>query len=109
MDEISIFVVEEDGSARELRVPTGFNMSLMEALKAYEEPIEATCGGMALCATCHVEVMKGYEATGERTDDEEAMLDTLPDFMDHSRLSCQIRVTPDIDGLHIRYVAPVPV
>ena len=75
----------------------------MEALKAYDEPIEATCGGMALCASCLVEVIDGLDTTGDLSMDEEAMLDTLPEENEAFRLSCQINVSPSLDGLRIRY------
>lgn len=103
MDTIRIYIAGDDGPDRELEIPVGISMSLMEALKAYEEPIEATCGGMALCASCLVEVLDGLEATGDTTVDEEAMLDTLPEYEPNFRLACQIRVSPAIKGLRIRY------
>ena len=79
-------------------------MSLMEALKAYDEPVEATCGGMALCATCLVEITEGFDRTGERTEDEEAMLDSLPEVSEQCRLTCQVNISEKLDGLRIRYV-----
>ena len=87
---------------RELEVPDGINLSLMEVLKASEYDILATCGGMALCATCHIQVVEGMEKLEDRTDPELDMLDTLPDADDDSRLACQIKVNPAINGLKIR-------
>ena len=63
--------------------------------------IQATCGGMALCGTCHVEVLAGPELP-EPSDDEMAMLESLPVMSQGSRLSCQIRLTSRLDGLVVR-------
>ena len=107
MDEITVFILNESREERAIQIPLGINMSLMEALKAYEEPIVATCGGMALCATCHVEVVGGYNLTGDLTEDEEVMLDTLPVITQRSRLSCQVKINEKLHGLRIRYVEGV--
>ncbi len=107
MDEITIYVESIEGE-RAIKIPLGISMSLMEALKAYEEPIEATCGGMALCASCHIEVLQDpSELKGNLTEDEEDMLDSLPDFIENGRLACQVLVTAALDGLRIRYMEPV--
>jgi len=103
MSDIRILVEEAPGERREIEGPTDMGLSLMELLKASGYPIQATCGGMALCATCHVEVLDGPELPAPG-DDEWAMLDTLPVLLDGSRLSCQIRLTPAVDGLVVRVV-----
>ena len=107
MREISVFVLLDDGREHEITIPLGISMSLMEALKAHEEPIDATCGGMALCASCHIQVVGGLDKTGGMTGDEEAMLDTLPDCTGTCRLSCQIKVSEALDGIRIRYMQPI--
>lgn len=99
---IHITVDNGTGEVRELEIPDGINLSLMEVLKASEYDILATCGGMALCATCHIQVLEGMEKLGSVTDAELDMLDTLPDADDRSRLACQIRLDPALDGLKIR-------
>lgn len=101
----SIIKIQVEGPGdrfQELEIPDGINLSLMEVLKASEYDILATCGGMALCATCHVQVVEGLEKLNERSDAELDMLDTLPNADDDSRLACQIKVSPEIDGLRIR-------
>ena len=95
MSDVRVYVEEAPGQRRELEAPTDMGLSLMELLKANEYPIQATCGGMALCATCHVEVLAG-PALPEPSEDEWAMLDTLPVLHETSRLSCQIRLTPKL-------------
>jgi len=99
---ITIYIEDRDGSSRSVEVPTDVNLSLMEILKASEYDILATCGGMALCATCHVQVLEGADQLSEAQDQELDMLDTLPDADDESRLACQIRLSNDNDGLHVR-------
>lgn len=102
--DIKIYVEEADGHSRTIEAPTDMGLSLMEILKASDYPIAATCGGMALCASCHVEVVEG-ENFKEATDAELDMLDTLPEVSDSSRLACQMRLTDDMDGLRIRLMA----
>lgn len=99
---IRIHVEEPNGEWRTIDIPEGISLSLMEVLKASEYNIQATCGGMALCATCHVKVLEGWEKLDPQTDSELDMLDTLPDADENSRLACQIRLTHSLDGLKIR-------
>ncbi|GGC29092.1 2Fe-2S ferredoxin [Parapedobacter defluvii] len=101
-ETIHITVEDQHGGIRQLEIPEGINLSLMEVLKASEYDILATCGGMALCATCHIEVLEGGEKLDPLNDAELDMLDTLPDASDVSRLACQIRLNPALDGLKIR-------
>jgi 2Fe-2S ferredoxin len=70
----------------------------MEVLKASDYNILATCGGMALCATCHVQVLDGEENLPPANDTELDMLDTLPNATSESRLACQIRLSPRMEG-----------
>jgi len=101
-DTIHITVEGADGGVRQLEIPDDINLSLMEVLKASEYDILATCGGMALCATCHIQVVEGMENLAPQTDAELDMLDTLPDANSRSRLACQVRLNPSMDGLKIR-------
>jgi ferredoxin len=102
MNDINIVVEDREGNTSELVAPTDMGLSLMEFLKASEYDVLATCGGMALCATCCVDVMKGLENLNEMTDDEYAMLDTLPDVLPNSRLACQLQLSPQMEGLSVR-------
>lgn len=99
---IKIQVEDRDGETRELEIPGDINLSLMEVLKASGYNILATCGGMALCATCHVQVLDGLEKLAPSNEMELDMLDTLPDAGFDSRLSCQIRISKQLDGLAVK-------
>jgi 2Fe-2S ferredoxin len=105
MSDIKIKVQDYSGNIQELEAPTDMGLSLMEFLKANEYPILATCGGMALCATCHVKVENGFDALNEPSDDEMDQLDVLPNAEYNSRLACQLRLNPDMDGLMVRLAA----
>jgi 2Fe-2S ferredoxin len=99
---ISVTVEDRKGIVQTIEIPTDAGLSLMEALKASDYDIEATCGGMALCATCHVRIIKGLELLPPQGDAELDMLDTLPVIYPESRLSCQIRVSEEIDGIALK-------
>lgn len=86
------FQVEDASGRRWVEVPPGINLSLVEVLRASDYPIQATCGGIALCATCCVEVVEGAEALDAPAEAELDLLDTLPVANSRSRLACQIRV-----------------
>ncbi|RYC71707.1 MULTISPECIES: 2Fe-2S iron-sulfur cluster-binding protein [Spirosoma] len=95
---IQFTVEDRDGTRQTLEIPEGINLSLMEVLKASEYNILATCGGLALCATCHVQVLAGLDALAPAQDAELDMLDTLPDADSDSRLACQLRVDERLEG-----------
>ncbi|NVK49394.1 MAG: (2Fe-2S)-binding protein [Cyclobacteriaceae bacterium] len=99
---VKFTVEDQDGNRQELEAPTDMGFSLMEILKASDYPILATCGGMALCATCHVEILDGPEELGEATDIELDQLENLPEYYPTSRLSCQIRISDQLDGTVIK-------
>ena len=61
---INIIVEDRNGSQQQLEIPTDMGLNLMEFLKASEYNIMATCGGMAMCATCHIEVLEGLDKLG---------------------------------------------
>ena len=103
---IKIKVIDREGIEHDLDAPTDMNMNLMEVCKAHELPVEGTCGGMAMCASCHCYVESDHDLP-EKSDDEEDMLDEA--FFvddDKSRLGCQIRIVDEIDGLVVK-LAPV--
>ena len=97
-----ITYIDESGTKREVEVPTGW--SVMEgAVKNLVPGIDADCGGACACATCHVYVDKEWlEKLAPKSEMEETMLDFAQDVQSGSRLSCQIKVTPELDGLVVR-------
>jgi 2Fe-2S ferredoxin len=95
---ITFDIEDSNGKVQTLELPADINLSLMEVLKASEYPIAATCGGMALCATCHIEILKGEENLGAPNDAELDMIDTLPNATGRSRLACQIRLGEHLNG-----------
>ena len=103
--DIQINIIDREGGRHELLAPTDMNMNIMELCKSYELPVEGTCGGMALCASCHVYVLSGHELS-HPTDDEIAMLDAAFFVKENSRLGCQLKLKEDMDGLTLE-LAPV--
>ncbi|MFM5953822.1 MAG: 2Fe-2S iron-sulfur cluster-binding protein [Novosphingobium sp.] len=66
-------------------------------------PLEGTCEGQMACSTCHVVVARDWFAKLPRaSEDEEDMLDLAAGVTRTSRLSCQIELTPELDGLEVR-------
>ena len=99
---ITLTIEDRKGNRQPVEIPEGISLSLMEVLKAAEHHILATCGGMALCATCHVQVLEGPEQYFHPSDAELDLLDTLPDAGHDSRLACQLRISEDMDGMTFR-------
>ncbi|MBD3748485.1 MAG: (2Fe-2S)-binding protein [Sphingobacteriales bacterium] len=95
-------VIDRDDTAQEIEIPEEINLNLMEVLKAFEYEILATCGGMALCATCHVQVLEGLNQLPEAENQELDMLDTLPNAASDSRLACQIKVNQNLQGITVK-------
>jgi len=105
MDTIQISVLDREGELYTLDAPTDMAMSVMEVCKAYELPVEGTCGGMALCASCHVYVLSDHTLS-EPSEDELAMLDSAFFVKSNSRLGCQIKIKEELNGLRLE-LAPV--
>jgi ferredoxin, 2Fe-2S len=99
----SITFIHPDG--REQRIPIDVGESAMQAATRQDiDGILAECGGNAMCATCHVYVDENWlprlPAMG---DDEDALLDgTAAERRANSRLSCQLKLSADLDGLILR-------
>lgn len=100
--DIKLTIVHGDDEVF-LEVPNDLGLNLMEFLNANEyEKIEGTCGGMALCATCHVRVLEVSPELPEQSDDEYDILESLPVLFDNSRLSCQIKLNENLERIKIQ-------
>lgn len=96
-DIIHITVVDREGVEHQLEAPTDMSLNMMEVCKSYELPVEGTCGGMALCASCHMYVLSDHSLP-DKSEDEEDMLDQAFFVRDNSRLGCQIKIASELDG-----------
>ena len=98
---ITITVFDREDQLHELEAPTDMGLNLMELCKSYELPVKGTCGGMALCASCHMYVLSEHTLS-EPSEDEQAMLDQAFFVQNNSRLGCQIRLTEELNGLKVK-------
>ena len=96
-----ITYIEHDGASHVIDVKPG--RAVMEgAVKNNVPGIDADCGGACACATCHVYVDDAWlSKTGEKSAMEESMLDFAENVEPNSRLSCQIKVSDELEGLKV--------
>jgi 2Fe-2S ferredoxin len=96
---VKVTYIEASGKEHVLDVKPGF--SLMEGATQNGVPgIVADCGGECACGTCRIFVDEAWrEKTGKASDMEEAMLELHEDVVPGQRLSCQIKLTEELDGL----------
>ncbi len=99
---VKITYIEFGGAEHVVDVPEG--LTVMEGARDNNIPgIEADCGGACACSTCHVYVDPAW---GDKLPEKEAMEEDMLDFAyepnENSRLTCQLKVTPDLDGLVVR-------
>ncbi len=102
----TIYVTDREGGDHVLKVDSGLN--IMEPLREIDNGIEALCGGMCSCATCHVYVGAEWRSKlPEVSDDELDLLEDTECFQGEgsSRLACQITMTDELDGMKMT-VAP---
>jgi ferredoxin-2, mitochondrial len=102
---ITIHITDRDDKIYSIEAPVDIDLNLMELAKANDLPVEGTCGGMALCASCHMYIISDHELK-EPTDDEIIMLDQAFFVKENSRLGCQIKLSEKLDGLAVK-LAPV--
>ncbi|MEY4371175.1 MAG: hypothetical protein RIQ48_895 [Pseudomonadota bacterium] len=97
-----ITYIEYSGKEHHVEMPLGF--TIMEgAVKNSIPGIDADCGGSCACATCHVYVDENYLSKIPAAQEaEKDMLDFVNDPNNNSRLSCQIIITNDLDGIIVR-------
>jgi 2Fe-2S ferredoxin len=91
-----------DGSFQDV-LADGSVYTVMQAAKRAGVPgIEGQCGGFRACATCHVHVAEAWRvAVGPPGDDERELLELTEAVRPESRLACQIRITPALDGVEL--------
>ena len=96
-----ITYIDHDGTERTVEAKNG--ESVMEAAIKNSIPgIDADCGGACACATCHVYVDEAFmEKVGQPEDMEQSMLDFAENVQTNSRLSCQIQISDDLDGIKV--------
>jgi ferredoxin, 2Fe-2S len=99
---VKVTYIEHNGKEHVIEAKVGH--SVMEGAVKHNIPgIDADCGGACACATCHVHVdPEWFEKTGGPSVMEESMLDFANELEPTSRLSCQIILTDDLDGLIVR-------
>lgn len=99
---IKVTFIDHDGTEHETELETG--QSLMEgAVGNGIEGIVADCGGACACATCHCYIDPAWqERVGEANELEKEMLECANEPAENSRLSCQITLTEQLDGLVVR-------
>ena len=96
-----ITYVEHNGKSHSLNVDSG--LTVMEGAVQNNIPgIDADCGGGMACATCHVYVKdEWFDKINKKSEGEDDMIDQAYEPKKSSRLSCQIQVSPEIDGLEV--------
>jgi len=101
----TMYVTDREGGEHVIEIEIGGNV--MEPLREIDNGVEALCGGMCSCATCHIFVDGEWAAkTGEVRDDELELLEDTECFRaGSSRLSCQLKMSPELDGMRLT-IAP---
>ncbi len=96
-----IHVTDRAGARHTLEALEGFR--IMEIIRDWGLDIKAECGGACACATCHVYVDRDWAPKlFEPTDEEVDRLDEAFDVTGNSRLSCQILMRPEFDGIELK-------
>lgn len=98
----TVTFIHPNGEAQRVEARPGASL-MLAAVSAAVRGIEAECGGSMSCGTCHVQIAEGWrDRVGPPSDDEAALLEFVDGFeAGSSRLSCQIAVTSDLDGLTV--------
>jgi len=98
-----VIYMSHTGDRKEIDVPVGTTV-MAAALQNGIDGIVAECGGVCMCSTCHVFVDENFMSKLPAADDtEEAVLEIAAiERQPNSRLSCQIKVTADLEGLIVR-------
>ncbi|MFZ4542207.1 MAG: 2Fe-2S iron-sulfur cluster-binding protein [Rickettsiales bacterium] len=106
MDIVHVHVTDYEGTRHDLEGISGWR--LMEVIRDHNLPIKAECGGACACATCHVYVADTwFEKLIPANSEETMMMDDAMAVEATSRLSCQIILSPELEGLEVK-LAPNP-
>ena len=101
---ITVTFINAEGKSQEVQGVEG--QGLLELAQSAGQPLEGTCEGQMACSTCHVIIDKDwFGKLPQAVEDEEDMLDLATGARRTSRLSCQIVLTPDLDGLVVHIPA----
>lgn len=101
MQDVKVWITDREGVQHKVMAPTDMAMNLMEVIRTYELVDEGTigiCGGIALCASCQCYITSEHQLK-DMEYDEDAMLAEAFHVQENSRLTCQIPITEDLDGL----------
>lgn len=99
MTSLAVTFILPDGREQTLEAEAG--RSLMEVGRD-ADLIEGTCGGACACATCHVVVPDPwFDLLPPSAPEEDEMLDIVPGIEETSRLGCQVRLQPELDGMRV--------
>ena len=97
---MKIFVTDYDGKIHELEALEGWRV--MEVIRDWGLDMKAECGGACACATCEIYIDdEWFKKLIPASEEEENMLDQVPDVKENSRLSCQILMSEELDGLKV--------
>ena len=96
---IKVTFISADGDQEQV-VEASEGDNLLDVAQAAGQPLEGTCEGQMACSTCHVIIDKAwFDKLPQATEDEEDMLDLASGARRTSRLSCQITLTAELDGM----------
>ncbi|KAK2756439.1 hypothetical protein FQN54_005332 [Arachnomyces sp. PD_36] len=101
-EELNVTFIDKDGDRHDFQVAKGDN--LLDIAQANDLEMEGACGGSCACSTCHVIVEDEamYDKLEEPDDDENDMLDLAFGLTETSRLGCQVKMAPELDGMVVK-------
>ena len=99
-DLVNITYIDREGESHHIKAKVGDNV--MYLAQKHDIEIEGACEASLACCTCHVYVENYFDKLNEIEEEEEDMLDLAPFLQENSRLSCQIILSKELDGLVVR-------
>jgi len=99
-DDVTVTYIDREGISHQIKGKVGDNV--MYLAQRHDLDIEGACEASLACCTCHVYVENFFDKLSEMEEEEEDMLDLAPFLQENSRLSCQILLTKELDGLTVR-------